>query len=245
MIGTRTVSVIFVMILCAGSAVVAPVAGDVQPDMPTASITSDSPETDRISISDVEDQTFNSAWRTFIAANSSINNISSRLSAAADSTGEYEKQAALIRNLSENVTKMDRATANATAALTKSDLTPAQQSILLAQIAAKRSNAKQTASDAVSQYQAAVTDRRTAPQSDVTLYFGGALAGGLVLGAILGAVVPFREAKNVEEQLKLSRNVSYNRRAGLVPVLGGLLLVVIGIGLLVFLNIGDLIGVFV
>lgn len=250
----RTVGIVLVVLVLGGGVSALPAAGDIQPaesvQDPTAATALGSSGVNQISVADARNRSaaFDRAWTEFTAANESIHSISETLPTAAsdlNTSANYERDADSIRAISGNVATMDRAAADATKALVNSDLTPAQQSMLLAEIEAKRAGAKGTATDTISQYQDAVATSRASAESTVTLYFGGTLAGGLVLGAIVGAIIPFREAKNVEEQLKLSRNVSYNRRAGLVPVVGGLLLCIVGVGALVLVGAGGLIGVFV
>ncbi|APW97330.1 hypothetical protein CHINAEXTREME_05885 [Halobiforma lacisalsi AJ5] len=89
---------------------------------------------------------------------------------------------------------------------------------------------RETALEAATEnYGTAVEEKRAEPQSTVRLSLLGSLAGGLVVGTVAGAAVPLIAARRVEEKMKLSRDVSYDRKAALLPMLIGLLLAVAGI----------------
>ncbi|SFC14911.1 hypothetical protein SAMN05444422_10518 [Halobiforma haloterrestris] len=90
---------------------------------------------------------------------------------------------------------------------------------------------------ATENYRTAVEAERAEPRSTVRLFLFGSLAGGLVVGTVAGAAVPLIAARRVEEKMKLSRDVSYDRKAALLPVLVGLLLAIAGIA--VFLVVAD------
>lgn len=97
---------------------------------------------------------------------------------------------------------------------------------------------------ATESYVTTVEAERAEPRSTVQLALAGSLVGGLLVGAVGGAAVPLLAARRVEEKLKLSRNVTYDRKAALLPILVGLLLVAAGIGVLVGTGLlGDLVEV--
>lgn len=124
-------------------------------------------------------------------------------------------------------------------------LTSAEQFILLREMDREKSAALETANNALEQYERAVKEKRDNARSTVDTYFGGGFLIGLFGGLILGAVVPLVEARNVRDQMKLSRDVSYNRRAALIPAVVGIVLFVCGIGLLWYLGAIDLVRVIV
>ncbi|ELY65897.1 hypothetical protein [Natrinema versiforme] len=106
----------------------------------------------------------------------------------------------------------------------------------LAAVQADASQQREETDDAVERYQTAVETERSAAQSTVRMTTLGSLAAGLVVGVAAGAAVPLVAARRVEETMKLSRNVSYDRKTALVPILVGLALAVAGGALLVTLG---------
>jgi len=81
-------------------------------------------------------------------------------------------------------------------------------------------------------YRKVVETERTTAQSTVRLTTLGSLGAGLVVGGIVGVAVPLVAARRVEEAMKLSRNVSYDRKTALVPILAGIVLAIAGVVLL-------------
>ena len=93
-------------------------------------------------------------------------------------------------------------------------------------------------------YQTVLEDERDGPQSTVRLTLVGSILGGLVVGLVAGAAVPLAAARRVEEKMKLSRNVTYDRKAALLPILVGFVGVVVGVvALVVIVGWSDLLGV--
>lgn len=92
-------------------------------------------------------------------------------------------------------------------------------------------------------YRATVENERDEPQTTVRLTLGGSLLGGLLAGVLAGAAVPLVAAKRVESKMRLSRNVTYNRNAALLPILVGVVLVIGGIAVLALVSWADLVGV--
>ncbi|NGM68968.1 hypothetical protein G6M89_08070 [Natronolimnobius sp. AArcel1] len=92
--------------------------------------------------------------------------------------------------------------------------------------------------DATSEYRDAVANERTEPQSTVQFSLFGSLIGGLLVGAVAGAAIPLVAARRVEEKMKLSRNVNYDRKTALLPMLVGTALVIAGLVVLTVL-LGD------
>ncbi|WP_455449163.1 hypothetical protein [Natrinema thermotolerans] len=101
----------------------------------------------------------------------------------------------------------------------------------MAALAAVRTNAsaQRTAADtAVEQYLEAVAAERSEAKSTVRTTTFGSLAAGLAVGVAAGVAVPLVAARRVEEAIKLSRNVSYDRKTALIPMLVGLVLAIAG-----------------
>ena len=101
----------------------------------------------------------------------------------------------------------------------------------------------ETGNTAVENYRQAVATHRGAARSTILTYLGGPLLGGILVGAILGAVVPLKQARNVEEQLRLSRNVEYSPRVALIPTIVGIVFVIGGIIVLWYVGGLSLVGI--
>lgn len=123
------------------------------------------------------------------------------------------------------------------------DLSPTEQFLILEAIEAERHSTETTVDDALEEYETAVEAQQADITSPPMTYFGGALLVGLLGGAVLGAVIPLREAKKTGDKMKLSRNVSYNKWAGVIPVGVGVLIGILAVGLLWYLGAVDLIRV--
>lgn len=130
-------------------------------------------------------------------------------------------------------------------ALADADLGQTERFLVLEAIDEERNSTEATVEDSLGQYETAVRTQRADARSTVLVYFGGALIAGLLGGTLFGAVVPLVEAKKTGDKMKLSRNVSYKKRAGLIPVGIGLAIVVGAVGLSLYLGAGDLIRVMV
>ncbi|WP_408960445.1 hypothetical protein [Natrinema sp. 74] len=106
---------------------------------------------------------------------------------------------------------------------------------VLGALAAVRTNASEqrnATAATLERYREVVEAERTAAQSTVRLTTVGSLAAGLVAGGSAGVAVPLVAARRVEEAMKLSRNVSYDRKTALVPILVGIVLAIAGVALL-------------
>lgn len=57
----------------------------------------------------------------------------------------------------------------------------------------------------------------------------GSLAGGLLIGSIIGAAVPLVAAKKVENKMRLSSDISFDRKIVIVPSIVGIVLIVTGL----------------
>jgi hypothetical protein len=57
----------------------------------------------------------------------------------------------------------------------------------------------------------------------------GSLAGGLLIGSIIGAAVPLVAAKKVEDKMRLSSDISFDRKIVIVPSIVGIVLIVTGL----------------
>lgn len=96
----------------------------------------------------------------------------------------------------------------------------------------ERQRASRDAEGAVASYQETITAERSAIQSTLRRTVGGAALGGIFLGSILGAVVPWFAARRVRESMRFSRNVDYGTKIVLIPVGAGVLVGIIGLVLL-------------
>jgi hypothetical protein len=66
----------------------------------------------------------------------------------------------------------------------------------------------------------------------------------VALGLVAGAAVPLVAARRVKEKMKLSRDVSYDRKTALLPILIGTVAVVAGAAILaVLVGLGPLLRV--
>lgn len=102
----------------------------------------------------------------------------------------------------------------------------------LAAVQTNASEQRNATASTLERYRGTVETERTEAQSTVRLLTLGSLAAGLVAGGVAGVVVPLVAARRVEETMKLSRNVSYDRKTALVPILVGLVLAIAGAALL-------------
>ncbi|MCQ4332347.1 hypothetical protein KM295_02355 [Natronomonas sp. F2-12] len=150
-----------------------------------------------------------------------------------------------LSEMEQGLDNLRDAESEAASELRSDDLSPAERFLVRQEMSEERNETVTTAENSLSEYENAVSTQRVDARSTVLMYFGGALVAGLLGGALLGAAVPLMEAKNVRDQMKLSRDVSYNRRAGLVPAVAGIVLLLGAIGLLWYLGAIDLIRVMV
>lgn len=77
-------------------------------------------------------------------------------------------------------------------------------------------------------YQTALETHRSGPQQTVLVALFGSLTGGILIGLLVGAAVPLNAARRIEEKMKLSRDVSYNKKVVLLPAIIGMILAVAG-----------------
>lgn len=101
----------------------------------------------------------------------------------------------------------------------------------------------ETGKTAIENYRQAVATHRAGARSTILTYLGGSLLGGILVGGILGAAVPLKQARNVEEQLRLSRNVEYSPRVALIPMLIGVVFVIGGLIVLWYMGGLSLVGI--
>ena len=88
---------------------------------------------------------------------------------------------------------------------------------------------------AATAYTDAVGAQADGPRSTVRLSVFGSLGAGVALGLVAGAAVPLVAARRVKEKMKLSRDVSYDRKTALLPIILGVVAAVAGAALLVLL----------
>lgn len=98
---------------------------------------------------------------------------------------------------------------------------------------------------AANAYTGAVKTTTQGLRSTVRLSVLGSLGVGAVLGVIAGAAVPLVAARRVKEKMKLSRDVSYDRKTALIPILLGVVAVVGGAAILSVVGIDNLLRVIV
>ncbi|CCQ37088.1 uncharacterized protein Nmlp_2940A [Natronomonas moolapensis 8.8.11] len=193
--------------------------------------------------------------RRFKTASNQTSNASESLSETTSTIEEADSYGGVEHNRAkQNITEIEQGLNNLSTAEDgikkvlkegrgQKDVTPAEQFLLLSVIEEERRETESTAENSLNQYENAVSVQRRGTQSTVITYFAGALLAGLFGGAALGSVVPLIEARNVRNKMKLSRNVSYNRRAGIVPVIVGAIVLVSGFAVIWHIGVLDLIGV--
>lgn len=194
-----------------------------------------------------------SACKQFRAANDSVRNASASLNettteiANADTYTNETHRAATddLETIRTGREQLERAYENLTHAVLTGEMAPAQQFVVLRSFERRYTETEAIAASSVERYNSTVDTKRQSASSTVVQYSGAAGAVSLVVGALLGAFVPMREARNVTEQMRLSSNVSYNRRAGLVPLAVGVALILAGLGALWILGAVGIIGVIV
>lgn len=251
------VLVVGVLLSGAGIAVSAASASDAGSDVTAPVTPSENTETEstgdgfgtNVSVS----EEFETAEREFRTADGALENASGSLLETADTIesanayrdADHDRAMDNIDEIEANLETLETAETDARNELVAADLNSAERFLVLESIDEERNSTEATVDSAFEQYESAVRAQQSSVRSTVLVHFGGALLAGLLGGAILGAVVPLLEARNVRDQMKLSRNVSYNRRAGLVPIVAGFALFVCAVGLLWYLGIADLIGVIV
>ncbi|WP_200531146.1 hypothetical protein [Halorubrum sp. LN27] len=94
----------------------------------------------------------------------------------------------------------------------------------------RRTEANVTA--AANAYDGAVDAEVAGPRSTVRLSVLGSLGAGVALGLVAGAAVPLVAARRVKEKMKLSRDVSYDRKTALLPILLGVVAAAAGAAVL-------------
>ena len=75
---------------------------------------------------------------------------------------------------------------------------------------------------AATAYTNAVGAETEDPRSTVRLSVLGSLGAGVAIGVVAGAAVPLVAARRVKEKMKLSRDVSYDRKTALLPIALGI-----------------------
>lgn len=195
---------------------------------------------------DEAEQNFRNASEDLESASNSLSETNEAISNRSSYTeDDHEGAVSDIEMIDEGLHDLEGAQANATKALAETDLSPAERFLILETMEAERSDTTETVEQTLETYEETVETRRADAQSTVLTYVGGGLVGGLLVGAVLGAIVPLVEARNVQNQMDLTANVSYNRRAGLLPIAAGLGLLVCGLGILWFVGTFDLVRVIV
>lgn len=249
------VIVVVVLVLCAGTLLVAtaPVTGADETSQQIAQESDTANETAFGTNVTVGSDAFSAAENDFWTANDelaeavdSLHNITNEINESGtyddDTHGSASDE---LEAIEDALDALSEAESDAAMELTAADLRPAEQFLIIDAVAAERETAKQSADEATESYKNAVVEQRSEPQSTVRLYFSAALVVGLLIGLVLGAIVPAWEARNVRDQMRLSRDVTYNKRAGYLPIAAGILLVVCGVGVLWWIGISNVIRVIV
>lgn len=201
----------------------------------------------------VESEAFDEAERDFYASRDALEKRSESLAETAETIRtanaytdeDHERSRDDLDEMKDEMQAFDNAENTAKDELMDADLRSTERFLILESIEEERNTTSTTVNGALGQYETAVRTQRTDVRSTVVTYSGGALLGGLLVGALLGAVVPLLEAKKTSDKMKLSRNVSYKKRAGLVPVVLGLVVGIGAVGLLWYVGAVDLIRVMI
>lgn len=142
----------------------------------------------------------------FTGANATI------YSLKADYETMTETRAALLNRLQSNAESGNETGTVATAAAVDSEYQRVSENV----------------TEATNAYASAVDTRANGPRSTVQLSVFGSLGAGVALGLVVGAAVPLVAARRVKEKMKLSRDVSYDRKTALLPILVGVAAAVAG-----------------
>lgn len=97
-----------------------------------------------------------------------------------------------------------------------------------------RSDRNERTDDTLAAYTEAIEQERTDTRGDVRFWLFTPLVGGLLVGAVAGSVVPFVAARRIEDKMKLSRDVTYDRKSVLIPAVVGLVLAMVGVVILLW-----------
>lgn len=252
------VSLAVVLFVATGVAVAAANPSDAGADAAPAVTPSENAETEPTGDAfgtnvSVHSEGFDEAERDFYASRDAVENRSDSLveiaetiqTANAYTEADHERSNENLWEMEDELQAFDDAEADARDELMDADLRSTERFLVLESIEEERNTTSATVDSALGQYETAVRTQRTDVRSTVSAYFGGALLAGLLAGALLGAVVPLLEAKKTGDKMKLSRNVSYKKRAGLIPVVLGLVIIIGAVGLLGYVGAIDLIQVIV
>jgi len=60
----------------------------------------------------------------------------------------------------------------------------------------------------------------------------GSLTGGVLLGVILGAAVPVVAAKKAENKMRLSSDISFDKKIAIIPSIIGVVLIIVGLAIM-------------
>lgn len=191
------------------------------------------------------------ACEQFQEANASIYNASASLNTTAteiDNADNYNSEThsqavSDLQTLDSKMEQLDQAFNNIKSSVFDGGSNPVREFLIIRHFSEQHQAADSVATVSINNYNSAISTKRTKAISKTRFYLASTIGAGILLGSLLGGIIPVREARNVAEQMKLSRNVTYNRRAGLAPFIAGLILIIVGVGLLWFLGAADSIGV--
>ncbi len=97
---------------------------------------------------------------------------------------------------------------------------------------------------AADNYQRTLENHQSGPKLTVQLSLFGSLAGGVLVGVLIGAALPVKAARRIENKMRLSRDVSYDKKVAAIPAIIGVILAVAGIIVLYqFVGFSDLLVV--
>jgi hypothetical protein len=193
-----------------------------------------------------EEQEFKNASRQVKKESENLRDTADKIASTSSYTATNHNRAnESLSEIEHGLENLRGAESEAASKLQANDVTPAERFLVLREVDREKNATLMAANNAFSQYESALKEKRDDARSTVYTYFGGGLLIGLFGGLLLGGAVPLIEARNVRDQMKLSRDVSYNRRAGIIPAVVGIVLLIGGIGLLWYLGAIDLVRVMI
>ncbi|MFD1645831.1 hypothetical protein [Haloarchaeobius litoreus] len=103
--------------------------------------------------------------------------------------------------------------------------------------------AETNANEAMASYESALDSRADAARSTVQRNLLIGLVGGLLVGVVLGGVVPYVAASNTEGRIRVDSSAEYSRKAQWLPVGVGVLVLLATVGVLAAASGGSILQV--